>query len=284
MLAVLCLGVLGSAESARAFTDPGSFYAKPVDGGGGGRWFTGAPPDGYGCGVCHSGSRAEDLVVEGLPAQGYTPGETYRIRIAWPEVAARTRPLYMTQPANMIPRASLIAEFVSENGADSGRLEQLPLSTTPETELCNPSVSKLKRFGYSFYRQAIDKGTKIVNICDGVNFTRCLIAVKGCGSEAVSFDWTAPVDYQGTIFFSAGFVATDVISQTPEQDAVTEVTLPIKPAGASEYETTLGQTCSVSPSPASKRPIASLVVFGAVLFGFCRRRTRQSRGGNHDAR
>ena len=227
---------------ALAFTDPTYFYRPAAEGGSEGRWFTGAPADGYGCGVCHSGKPSEALSVEGLPAQGYVPGESYAIRISWRQVADRTRLLYDTQPAERIPRASLVAELMSETGEDNGSIVPSSLSGATAGELCH---SARKRLGAALYRQTPRLETEAVGACDGRNFTRCLVAVRGCGSEEVRFTWTAPAQFQGTVWFSAGFVATDRISGSPLEDAVTEVTIPIAAAGMGGYRSELKQTCGV---------------------------------------
>jgi hypothetical protein len=62
----------------------------------------------------------------------------------------------------------------------------------------------------------------------------------------VRFTWVAPKKWQGTIWFSTSFVATDRISKTPLDDATTEVTIQVVPAGNAGYESELSQACAVT--------------------------------------
>jgi hypothetical protein len=258
----ICLHVLAAPNSAWAFTDPAHF-SKPTDvGGTEGRWFTGAPTDGYGCDVCHSGKPSEKLIVEGLPKDGYVTEKEYQIRIAWPEFAERTRGLYATAPANKIPRASLVAEFVAESADDSGQIVQRALQYATKPELCQ---STQRRLGSALYRQAPGRETKSVSVCDGVNTTRCLVAVKACGSEEVRFTWFAPVGWQGTIWFSASFVATEQMSITPLEDATTEITIPIPPAGNANFQSELEQACAVSRLGGAQGSLAPLGMLLSLL-------------------
>jgi len=87
MLVALSLG--GLSSRAHAFSSS-SRFAAPVSGletgawgGGGGRWFTGSPGDGYACAVCH-GDREGPFTVEGIP-EVFEPGMEYVFEIAWPE-------------------------------------------------------------------------------------------------------------------------------------------------------------------------------------------------------
>jgi hypothetical protein len=81
--ALLCAGTLEAPARARVYGDLFRFNDGVAAGGGGGRWFTGSPADGYGCAVCHIGPAAQGVVVQGLPER-YQPGVTYDIYIAWP--------------------------------------------------------------------------------------------------------------------------------------------------------------------------------------------------------
>jgi hypothetical protein len=70
-------------EHSQAFSDPDQFARPPEQGGGGGRYFTGSPLDGYGCNVCHRGGVEPKLQVNGLPITGYQPGVTYTVEVTW---------------------------------------------------------------------------------------------------------------------------------------------------------------------------------------------------------
>jgi hypothetical protein len=82
-IAVLSWG--SGTSDAAAFSDPYSYDAPIMDGGGGGRWFTGSPADGYGCDVCHGNTQGATLDVAGLPwDEGYVPGTAYEVVLRWP--------------------------------------------------------------------------------------------------------------------------------------------------------------------------------------------------------
>jgi hypothetical protein len=263
-LLAICLYVSAAPNAARAFTDP-LFFSKPArDGGGEGRWFTGAPTDGYGCAVCHSGKPPENIVVEGLPKDGYLPGKEYQVRIAWPEFANRTRDLYATASPMEIPRASLVAELIAESGEDSGVVLQRPLMQATPGELCKGTQ---KRLGAILYRQrpVPPEDAKSVSVCEATNTTRCLMAVRGCGSEEVRFTWIAPQTWQGTIWFSTSFVATERISQTPLEDATSEVTIQLVPAGTEGYEAELHQACTLTRLSGRRGSLAPLGLLVLLL-------------------
>ncbi|MEZ4248882.1 MAG: DUF3570 domain-containing protein [Polyangiales bacterium] len=74
--------------SAHAFSSS-SRFAAPVSGletgawgGGGGRWFTGSPGDGFTCAVCH-GEREAPFEITGIP-DTWEPGSEHVIEITWP--------------------------------------------------------------------------------------------------------------------------------------------------------------------------------------------------------
>jgi hypothetical protein len=122
-----------------------------------------------------------------------------------------------------------------------------------------------------------------VGACEGSNLTRCLIAVRGCGSEELRFTWRAPKKTQGAIWFSASFVTTDQQSLSPEGDAVSEITIPIPPAGSQGYEATLDQSCSLVRGPAAQRRsglgVAAFVGLCLVLVRRQQSRRLRGRGG-----
>ena len=265
---IVSLAISAASNTAYAFTDPEFFHKEASEGGSEGRWFTGAPSDGFGCSVCHGGKPSERVVVEGLPTSGYVPGGVYNIRIAWPDVGLRTRQAWLTAPANMLPRTTLVAEIVSETGRDNGTIIQGTLRAAQPTELCARRTEReRKRMGHAIYRQTVDAGTRIVNDCVGQNFTRCLVAVRACGAEEVRFQWKAPAENEGAMWFAAGFVSTDLLNSRPDLDAVTEITIPLAPSAASGFESELGQSCAVSPAPGALRSERLPAAFGLVFLG-----------------
>lgn len=237
----MCLSLSAAGGVAHAFTDPLYFGKPALEGGSEGRWFTGAPADGYDCGVCHTDQKGEELVIEGLPKLGYLPDTTYQIRVAWPLTYARTKPLYDLPPPARLPRAALTAEFVAETAGDSGSITQSSLANLTELERCH---GEQKRFGYALYRQPHNGVPAPTSTCDTTNLTRCLIAVRGCGSGEVRINWHSPAKNQGAIWFSTSFVATDAVSLSPDGDQVSTTSIPIAPAGT-QYQSQLEQSCSL---------------------------------------
>ena len=68
MKAAIALALIAAAPpAAHAYSELERFGEPAVDGGGGGRYFTGAPTDGYSCHVCHDDVAAPPVTVTGLP-------------------------------------------------------------------------------------------------------------------------------------------------------------------------------------------------------------------------
>ncbi|MDD9936657.1 MAG: hypothetical protein OXT09_23800 [Myxococcales bacterium] len=230
-------------ERAHAFTEPRSYFDDAQNGGGGGRWFTGSPAEGYGCGVCHTGHGPEELTIEGLPEDGYVPGQQYDIRIAWPDFARRAAEIREQgdEPASM----GLIVELVTETGIGSGAVQVAAAVDADEGELC---VLPAGEHAAQLFRVRPGEETvqETLARCEaGTLGRRCIVAVVSCGAEELQFTWTAPSEWQGPIWFSAGFVATEEVSGDPSDDAVTEVLRPLLPAAsmADHYESRLSGGC-----------------------------------------
>jgi hypothetical protein len=277
--ASLVLGGLGQPGRARAFSEPLTYFDDPANGGGGGRWFTGSPAEGYGCSVCHTGAPGQPtypFYVEGLPANGYVAGTAYDIRLAWPEFGAHAHDLRAVMGT---PAVSVVAEFVAENGTASGTLDIDPKHPTAD-EVCELAAGVPGMKLYSV-RPAVSlaEGTSEVTHCDANKLgTRCLLAVRSCGVREVRARWTAPPTWQGPIWFAAGFVATDQISGNPEGDSVNEVVRPLMPAtsGAARYEALLHNGCSVTdltvPTTTTAWPAALSLGFAWLVRHRVRRR------------
>jgi hypothetical protein len=67
---------------ASAFSDPATYSADIVDGGGAGRYFTGARVDPYACSVCHRDATTTDFTLDPLPER-LTPGQQYDVVVRW---------------------------------------------------------------------------------------------------------------------------------------------------------------------------------------------------------
>ena len=147
MLVALSLG--GLSSRAHAFSSS-SRFAAPVSGletgawgGGGGRWFTGSPGDGYACAVCH-GDREGPFTVEGIP-EVFEPGMEYVFEIAWPEDENGAVALEMgheftiTGTVKQFSRIAASGELQASAGAGGEGLAQILI----------PSEGNLLEFGFT---------------------------------------------------------------------------------------------------------------------------------------
>jgi hypothetical protein len=274
--AVACLFALAWPHAVYAFTEPRTYFDAAPNGGGGGRFFTGSPAEGYGCSACHTGGAAEALQVEGLPSDGYVPGMTYDLRLSWPELAKRQAALRKTQKKP--PSMGLVAELVAESGQGAGSVEVASGENAHAGELCVLPEGTQAAQLYTVRPGAATVESGVGCAAEGLG-QRCLIAVLSCGARELRVRWTAPAQWQGPIWLSAGLVATDKVSGDPEGDSVTELSQVVLPSAskAEHYEARLRSGCSAGGSSAHEQ------AFGAYagLFGLCawiwtsrRRRTR----------
>lgn len=168
-----------------AYSSPQS-YARPAvpDGGGGGRWFTGSPADGFDCTVCHAGGEPIPLVIEGLPGGAWLPGETYELSITWDPPDAHT---------------SLLAEFALADGQGVGEVALAPDALLLDDERCagGPRAASV---------HVLDDG-------------RSIVALGDCGASRLRLQWTAPdVSLDEAWLFVAGVHAD--VSDDPSGDGV----------------------------------------------------------------
>ncbi len=284
--AAACFWIIAfGASRVLAFSEPAYYPSDPAGGGGGGRWFTGSPAEGYGCSVCHTGSPTQQqypLYVEGLPAAGYVPGATYDVRLTWPEFASNAAAL---RQAMLAPSMGVVAELLAEQGTASGTIDIDRKNAVPG-EICELPAGMLAMDLYSVKPGPAPGSTQAtmppsVTHCDANHLGfRCLLTVRSCGARELDFRWTAPAQWQGPIWFSAGFVATDQLSGTPENDSVREVKLPLMPAtsGAALYESKLQGGCSAGTTPGvpahrTLPPVAAILLWLVLM----RRRAGVSR-------
>jgi hypothetical protein len=317
-LAVACLSVAWATlhGSARAFSEPlvkspmnassVPYFSRPTfEGGTEGRWFTGSPADGYACDACHTSRPTLNpkllppnapargaplpsgpLRVEGLPKEGYVPGKRYEVRLSWPDFAARARAQYQAgQPSAYM---GIVAELVAESGQDAGSIEALGYERLSPAEACVfppfPLATRLYRQPVTPYIDS--RGNPVIadrpqtSTCEMKEGVRCVIAVASCGAEQSRFLWTAPEEFQGPIWFSAGYVSTDHRTSDPAEDSVTLVSFPMAPAAAPDYSSTLSaSSCSVGTGRASSSGVPWLA-FLLTMWIWRRRRAEslQSRG------
>jgi hypothetical protein len=280
---------------ARAFSSPGAYIEPPSSGGGGGRWFTGSPADGFGCSVCHSaapGERHFPFYVAGLPIDGYQLVGKREIVMSWPEFAQRWTELRPDPTAAAIPNApspavGLVAELVAESGKGSGTIEINTGSAGP-AELCETTRPNLQpRLGVKLYqvRPGVEPllvrpdSTGVLRCESRQLGQRCVVALTSCGARQVRFTWTAPPTWEGPIWFSAGFVASEALSGTSEHDSVQEISVPMVQVGTAsgKYEETLRSGCTLARVGSRRESIAlGLVAVVMALLGWrARQRTRE---------
>jgi hypothetical protein len=141
------------------YSSPAS-YAQPVlpEGGGGGRWFTGSPAEGFDCSVCHAGGEPIEFDIQGLPVEGWSPGQTYELQVRWNDPTAHV---------------SLLAEFARADGAGIGRVELAPEASLLQDERCTsgPRAAKI---------HALEQEAREITSFDD------------CGARLLRLAWTAP--------------------------------------------------------------------------------------------
>jgi hypothetical protein len=156
----LALLVLALPHPARAFQNPDTFAAEPTQGGGGGRFFTGAPLDGFTCDVCHRSESPPSVQVHGLPAGAYQAGGLYRVTIDWPDDLARV---------------ALAMEMTDRRGLAVGTwIDADPATLTP-ADLCTLTSDT-------------PTGTRILPLPG----PRAVISAIDCGQHQTTLNWIAP--------------------------------------------------------------------------------------------
>lgn len=240
LLGWLCAGVLPAAP-AQAFSDPAAFSLSPVVAGGGGRFFTGSPGDGYTCKSCHSGGPSPKANVLGLPLSGYRPGSRYEISIRWP--ADQTK-------------ISLAVELTDEQGRAAGSVLLPPDDEVLPEELCEPA----------------EDGVIAAQLNDQM-LGRQVINVPDCGSKSVRFLWTAPTSDIGPVWFAGSMVQSDGETD-PFHDGVTDFGRIIdSPAVVSRTE----GSCAVTAVPAQGRGAWPALLAALSLLSLRLRQTKLAR-------
>lgn len=261
------------ASTAYAFTEPRTYSDTPAHGGGGGRFFTGSPAEGYGCAVCHTGpGRTWPLSIEGLPDDGYEPGETYELVLRFEELSEHGRE--RREQGKVPPAMGLVAELLAENGVGAGKLTISPADEAEDGELC---VLPPGQRATQLYRVRPGEPTREAGLaCEASSLgQRCVMATLSCGASELRVRWTAPEQAQGPIWFSGGFVTAERATGDTKNDSVTAISEILLPKGASQdYATsTLESGCSAAPGRGGA--LGWLAMLG-LLVGFgIRRRARR---------
>lgn len=224
---VITLVALAIPTPASAFNDADKFGAAAIEGGGGGRYFSGSVRDGYTCAVCHMGGEQPEIEITGLPEGGYVPGETYDVELVLPDDAAVT---------------SAVIELASATGEMMGSLD---LGAAPgRNETCLVDGAEVD----AAHQIALPAGREV-------------IALDACGATRVSFSWRAPNEPQGPVWFHAAVVGGDA-SSDPNGDGVrvyTEV-LPVQGASATSAEVASGCSASGGGAPVGAAILWMLLV------------------------
>jgi len=212
LAALLGVGALSLAPaSAHAYLDARTFTDDAIAGGGGGRHFTGAPGDGYDCAVCHRGGAPLSLAVEGVPPDGWQPGQRYDLSIAFPE-----------GPRNV----SAMLEVADEQGDAVGTLAALPEDDLTDLDRCRG-------------------GTSAVAPMDVPD--RTIVRVEPCGARRARVRWTAPSSPVTSVRLFASVVAADD-SGDPSGDSTGRVVQPLRAVSEPPFQGgTLSTRCSASP-------------------------------------
>lgn len=74
--------ILALPAASHAFSDASLYEVPAIEGGGGGRLFTGSRVDGYACSVCHGEAPATDFTIDPLPDH-LERGRRYDLVIRW---------------------------------------------------------------------------------------------------------------------------------------------------------------------------------------------------------
>jgi hypothetical protein len=157
---LLLVVALGLAHPARAFQNPDTFAAEPTQGGGGGRFFTGAPLDGFTCEVCHRSESPPSVQVFGLPAGAYQAGALYRVTIDWPDDLARV---------------ALAMEMTDRRGFAVGTWADADPATLTPADQCTLTSDT-------------PTGTRILPIAG----PRAVVSAIDCGQHQTTLNWIAP--------------------------------------------------------------------------------------------
>ena len=227
---------LAAPPAAHAYLDGRTFEDEAVNGGGGGRLFSGAPADGYDCAVCHQGGGPLEARVEGLPTDGWEPGRTYLLAVPFPEGARNV---------------GAVIEVANERGEGAGTLDALPVAELTAADLCR---------GDAPAAHGVEVGGRTVARADV------------CGAQRLAVRWTAPATPVTSLRVFASVVAADD-SGDPTGDSTGRIAVSLRARGEPELEGgRLSAGCSATDTTGIRSANAFALVTLAVLW-IARRRT-----------
>ncbi|MEY4581519.1 MAG: hypothetical protein RL701_6222 [Pseudomonadota bacterium] len=210
---LILLSVLCQATPVYAYQNPERFAVDVEQGGGGGRYFTGAPVDAYTCGVCHASPERSAVQVLGLPENEYEPGATYRIIVDWPDE---------------LSNVALNMEMSDLAGNPLGQWFAPDPATLPLPDHCTNPLSDTPT------------GTHVV-----LDAKRMVVAMSECGQHQLSVDWQAPVlPYDA--WFSGSLIAANHDGKLSGDHAADFSRLLVVPRTADVPITNVLVSCSVT--------------------------------------
>jgi hypothetical protein len=238
-----------AAQAYSSFAD----YARSIEeGGGGGKFFTGTPADGYTCDVCHSGGESMSLDVIGLPEAGYVPGQSYEIAFRW-----------------AVPHVALMAELTDMLGTSAGTIALVPYAQWTDAEKCAqdafPAADVCRAGAAAGCCRDLDPTRDACSFPD----ERSLFWMLECGAQAARVRWTAPLQ-PVDVWFSASMLSSNA-GNDALGDGVTLLRRRLVPQGKSIERTGALGSCHVAPGrSAAFAWLAGL--FAAAALGCLRRR------------
>jgi hypothetical protein len=238
--------LLSLPAPASAFSDPLKFGLISIAGGGGGRYFTGSPADGYTCKVCHEGGAEPKLTVLGLPLVGYHPGLRYEVTLSWPAT---------------VEKFSAAVEITDSHGKPAGSVRLPPDDEVEAAEYCEPA----------------EVGILAASISDAPNGRR-VISLPDCGSRRLRFLWTAPPNDVGPVWFAGSSVWSDG-EDDADHDGVTDFGRVIGSPSSPALVSTTTDGCSVSAG-ASHQTLGAWGLGGCLVLLGLRRRGPRGRSIN----
>lgn len=234
VLLLACVGLLPA--SARAFNTAEKFGQAAIQGGGGGRYFTGSLRDGYNCAVCHRGAEAPSVSINGLPEDGYLPGQTYDLEI-------------------VLPDAAVTSSVVELSDAEGQMMGSMGLSAAPGLDEVCAAIAG----------EEATLAAKHVDLPEG----REVVAMDACGARRLRLSWTAPAEPQGAVWFHAAVVAGNGEADTNGDGVrVYSRVIPVQGGSATSAEVAAG--CS-----AGGRSASGALVLLAIASIAARRRGRR---------
>lgn len=247
--------ILALPQPARAYSSFGDYARSIQEGGGGGKFFTGTPADGYTCDVCHSGAPSASLDVIGLPEAGYIPGQVYEVWFHWPAAA---------------PHVALMAEFADTLGSSAGVISLAPYAHWTEAEKCAQDAfpaADLCRAG-----AAPGCCRELEPTRDACSFPgeRSLFWMLECGASAARLHWTAPAQ-PVDVWFSASMLTSNT-GNDALGDGVTLLRRRLVPQGSSLERTGAVGSCQLQPG--APRSSALFALWALAISTLCARRRR----------